>query len=198
MVIRFEADAYDSGASCNDQMEELASSLQAASLQSPRILRIHGLTLQRAGKEVPHASLLELVTRKVHSKMDWSEVYCQLFLSQTQKHTIAYHKNGLFDKIEERMLDSAPELETAKAEAQDQMKKLVKVINRIRELVMKEGKDARLSLVCVSGILRVYKRRSPESCLPREVLQLFVSHRTSGKCIEFSPHCSCSMQFSGT
>jgi len=172
MVIRFEADAYDS---CNDQMEELTSSLQAASIQSPGTLRIRGLTIQRAGKEVPHKSLLELSTRKNRSNMDWSEVYCQLFLSQTQKYAIAYHNQGLFNRIEEKMLDSAPELETAKTEAQIQMKKLLKVIHLIRKLVMKKGNDARLSLVCDSGVLHVYQRRSQESCLPDEALRLFIT-----------------------
>ena len=176
MVIRFEADAYDSGTSqCNNsQMEELTSSLQAASLQSPGI-QIQGLTIQKAGKQVPQKSILELATRRPQKRFqpDWSEVYCQLFLSQTQKHAIAYHDNGLFDKIEERMLDSSLEFETATTEAQDQLKKLIKIINCIRELVIKEGKDSRYSLVCVSGVLRVYKRRSQESCLPDELLKLF-------------------------
>jgi hypothetical protein len=175
MVVRFEVDAYDSGASSNDQVEELAASLRDASLQPQETLRSQGLTIQKAGKEIPQSNLLQLVTRWAQNRfqMDWSEVYCQLFLSQIQKHAIAYQNDGLFDKIEERMLDSAPELETAKREAQFQIEKLVKVINCIRELVMKEGKDSRLSLVCVYGVLRVYKRRSQESCLQDEVLELF-------------------------
>ena len=175
MVVRFEADAYDSGASCNDQVEELAASLQAASLQPDDTLRMQGLTVQKAGKEIPQTHLLQLVTRWAQNRfqMDWTEVYCQLFLAQIQRHTIAYQNDGLFDKVEERKLDSSPELESAKTEAQNQMKKLVKLINYIRELVLKEGKDSRLSLVCVYGVLRVYRRKCQESCLPDEVLELF-------------------------
>jgi hypothetical protein len=174
MVIRFEADAYDPGTSYNDQMEELASSLQATSLQSPEVLQIHGLTIQKAGKQVPQTSVLELTTVgwQRRSQMDWSEIYCQLFLSQT-KHVLACHKNGLFHEVEERMLDSAPELESAKTEAQDQMKKLVNIIVRIRELVIQGGKHSRLSLVCASGVLGVYKGISTESCMPDEVMELF-------------------------
>jgi hypothetical protein len=176
MVVRFEVDAYDSRASCNnDQVEELAASLQAASLQSQGTLRMQGLTIQQAGEEVLQTDLLELNTRWEQNQfpMDWSEVYCQLFLSQIPKHVMAFHHNGLFEKTEERKLGSAPELEAAKKDAENQMKKLEKAINCIRELVMKEGKDSRLSLVCVHGVLRVYKRRSQESCLPDEVLELF-------------------------
>lgn len=178
MVVRFEVDGYDSGASRNnDEVEELAASLQGTSIQSPTTLQTQGLTIQKAGEDLPQTDIFELNTRWVgnQSEMDWSEVYCQLFLSQTPKHVIAYHDNGLFDKLEERMLDSAPELEAAKTDAQNQMKKLVKVINCIRELVMTEGKDSRLSLVCVYGVLRVYKRRSQKSCLPGDVLELFDS-----------------------
>jgi len=136
---------------------------------------MQGLTIQEGGKEVPQTSLLELVTRWKQNRfqMDWNEVYCQLFLSQIQKHATAYQDGGVFDRIEERMLGSAPELETTKTEALNQMKKLMKILKRIRELVMKEGKDSRLSLVCVYGVLRVYRRSSQESCLSDEVLELF-------------------------
>jgi hypothetical protein len=175
MVVRFEADAYDSGAPRSDQVEELAASLQATSVRPPTTLQTQGLTIQKAGEEMPQTDLLELGTRWVQNRfpVDWSEIYCQSFLSHIPKHIMAYQDNGMFSKIEERKLDSAPEFAAAKAEGQLQMKKLVKVIRRIRELVLRAGKDSRLSLVCVYGVLHIYRRRSEESCLPDEVLELF-------------------------
>ena len=175
MVVQFEVDAYDSGTSNSDQSEELAASLQATTIQSPTSVQMNGLTIQKAGQEVPQTGLLELGTRWTQNRfqMDWSEVYTQLFLSQVPKHIVASQDNGIFTKIEERMLDADPELEAAKADAQTRMKKLVKVLDRIRELFMKEGKNSRLSLVCVYGTLRVYGRKSPESCLPHDLLELF-------------------------
>ena len=174
MVVRYEVDAYDSGTPFSDQ-EELAAALQATSIQSPTSVKMNGLTIQRAGQEVPQTNLLELSTRWAQNRfqMDWSEVYTQLFLSQVPKHIVAYQDDGIFIKIEERMLDSDPELEAAKTDAQTRMKKLVKVLGRIRELVLEEGKNSRLSLVCVYGVLRVYRRKSPESCLPKDILELF-------------------------
>jgi hypothetical protein len=170
MVVRFEVDAYDSGASRGDQAEELAVSLQATSFQSPTTLQMQGLTIRKAGEEIRQTDLLELDTRWVqnHFQVDWSEIYCQSFLSHIPKHIMAYQDDGLFSKIEERKLDSAPEFAATKAEGQIRMKKLVKVINRIRDLVLEAGKESRLSLVCVYGVLHIYRRRSQESCLQQQ------------------------------
>jgi len=185
MVVRFEVDAcipppgkYPRRSVSN--IDDITSSLSSISLSQaspgPDSPSDTQLTVREGGSEVPSTAVVELTTRsvitiKLHG-YDWKEAYPQLFFSQTAHHILAIHQRGRFTEIQKRKL-SSDELKAVEKEAQGDLKKLRKFLDVIKEMVMAHGKKGRLSLVCVGGELRVYKRTSDESCLPESAIAFF-------------------------
>jgi hypothetical protein len=65
------------------------------------------------------------------------------------------------------------ELASVDKRAQMGFKKLRKLLDTIKSLVLKHGAK-RISLVCVGKTLSVYRIPKGESCLPEDALALFV------------------------
>lgn len=183
MVVRFEVDAcipppgkYPRRSVSN--IDDITSSLGSISLSpaSPSSPLDAQLTVREGGSEVPSTAVIELTTRSVTSMKlngyDWKEAYPQLFFSQTAYHILAIHQRGRFTEIQKRKL-SSDEIKAVEKEAQGDFKKLRNVLDTIKEIVIAHGRKGRLSLVCVGGELRVYKRISDESCLPESAIVLF-------------------------
>lgn len=183
MVVRFEVDACipppgkyprRSVSNIDDITSSLSSiSLSKASSASPSNTQ---LIVREGGSEVSSTAVIELATRstttmKVHG-YDWKEAYPQLFFSQTAHHILAIHQRGRFTDIQKRKLSSG-ELKAVEKEAQGDFKRLRNVLDTIKGVVIAHGRSGRLSLVCVGGELKVYKRTSDESCLPESVIALF-------------------------
>ena len=182
MVVRFEVDAcipppgkYPRRSVSN--IDEITNSMNAislsqASLSSPFNAQ---LTVREGGSEVPSTAVVELTTRSVTSMKrgyDWKEAYPQLFFSQTAHHILAIHQRGCFTEIQKRKL-SSDEIKAVEKEAQGNLKRLRNVLDTIKEIVIAHGKKGRLSLVCVGGELKIFKRTSDESCLPESAIALF-------------------------
>jgi hypothetical protein len=184
MVVRFEVDAcipppgkYPRRSVSN--IDDITSSLSSISLsQAPSSSPLNAqLTVREGGTEVPSTAVVELTTRSVTSMKlnggyDWKEAYPQLFFSQTAHHILAIHQRGRFTDIQKRRL-SSDEVKAVEKEAQGDLKKLRNVLDTIKEIVIAHGRKGRLSLVCVGGELKVYKRTSNESCLPESAIALF-------------------------
>jgi hypothetical protein len=183
MVVRFEVDAcipppgkYPRRSVSN--IDEITSSLSSISLSqaSPASPSNAQLTVREGGYEVSSTAVVELTTRSVNTMKfngyDWKEAYPQLFFSQTAHHILAIHQRGCFTKIEKRKL-SSDELKAVEKKAQGDIKKLRSVLDTIKEIVIAHGRNGRLSLVCVGGELKIYKRTSDESCLPESAISLF-------------------------
>lgn len=183
MVVRFEVDAcipppgkYPRRSVSN--IDEITSSLSSISLSqaSPSSPLNAQLTVLEGGSEVPSTAVVELATRSVASMKfkgyDWKEAYPQLFFSQTAHHILAIHQRGHFMEIQKRKL-SSDEVKAVEKEAQGDLKKLRNVLDTIKEMVIAHGRRGRLSLVCVEGELKIYKRTSDESCLPESAIALF-------------------------
>ena len=58
------------------------------------------LTVRSAGHEVPQTAIFDLKTRSARREIDMEEVYPRLWVSQTPKFIIAYHKSGQFDDVQ--------------------------------------------------------------------------------------------------
>lgn len=58
------------------------------------------LAVESAGHEVPQSAVFDLKTRSAHREIDMEEVYPRLWVSQTEKFIIAYHKAGQFRDIQ--------------------------------------------------------------------------------------------------
>jgi len=201
MVVRFEVDACipsspvkPSARAAPPSIDDLADSLAGVKLAQPSLgprttleFELSGpsspakstktkLTVLGGGSYVPQSSVVELTTRSItrQAEYDWKDSYPQLFFSQTPHHFLAVHQRGMFTIVNKRKLAS-PELEKAAREAQIGLKKLRRVLNVIKTMVIESGQRGRLSLVCVDGILKVYERVSQVSCLPDDYIEKFDS-----------------------
>ena len=199
MVVRYEVDAclpsaspkkHASRASQSSNPDDLADALAGlnitsskpantlavalplspqASSASPPLLRI-----VHAGAEQPQESIIELTTRSenyIH-KLNWAEIFPQLYLSQTPHFYTGVHSAGRFFEVREQRLDGL-EMVSQREKAETGLRKLGKVLKMIQEIVVKHGKAGRLSLVCEEGTLKVYEWVSVQSCLPAEVMRRF-------------------------
>lgn len=155
-------------------MDELAESLSSVSLTPQTAFRSeYPLLVREGGVEVPADTVIEIVTRSQANwrrGYDWKEVYPQLFFSQTAQHYLAVYKNGKFFEITKTKMK---EMQSEEQNLQTGFKRVRKVLDVIRELVVKHGKEGGLSLVCKGGVMKVYERESKESLLPEVAMKFF-------------------------
>ena len=142
-------------------VDELAESLSAVSLTSQSAFRSeYSLLVREGGVEVPSDTIMEVATVSqaiLNSRgFYWKEAYPQLFFSQTAQHYLATHKYGRFFDITKTKL-SSEKLQEVERGLQSVFKKVGKVLDEIKRLVVARGKEGRLglSLVCSNGILSV-------------------------------------------
>lgn len=189
MVVRFEVDALDASAVASlDDDSKLADALEKLKLtgaseaspvleEKPRTTRKdHGLTIVSGGSIVPQSSILELKTSSAKSagKSNWSQIHPQLCLSQTPLLYRAYHRNGEFYDIQKTAM-SSQELEGVTQRTKDSLKRLREGLRVIKDLVVENRMEGRLSFVLEDRQLKMYKRSSQNSCLPPAVMQSFHS-----------------------
>lgn len=183
VVLRFNVNAYLPSPAEDAEVDSLASELTHLGLELPQRLNaddavpdpMSGLRIIHTGSpDIPQDSLLELTTRteKGVGKFSWAEDYPQLFLSQTPNHYTAVHRDGRFSTIRKRRLGS-PEMQRVEERAQPSLKKLRSILQVLHDLVIEHGETGRLSLICVKGILQVFKRNTTDSLLPDEFLTRF-------------------------
>jgi len=184
MVVGFEVDAClaptaaaGARSRAHPTIDDLAENLSAVSMAETRFDCEYPLIIREGGSEIPFDSVIEMTTRSVYTMakgFSWKEAYPQLFFSKTENHYLAIHKGGVFDSIQKRNT-SSEELQKVERELQPQFQKMRKALDLIRDAVITHGKEGRLSLVCIGGIMKVYRRRSDESLLPSKVMQYFES-----------------------
>jgi hypothetical protein len=177
MVVRFEVDAclpydalstssYDKTALPKSDRESTTKELPSRLSSNPRDVKI-----VRAGSQVPQSHLLEIKTG-FSPRPKWDRAYSQLYLSHTPHIYHAVHNNGVFTSVMKFALGQN-ELMDADKRAQMGFKKLRKLLDDIKSLVLKH-RAVRISLVCVGKTLSVYRMPQGESCLPEDALALFV------------------------
>ncbi|KAH9919327.1 uncharacterized protein B0H18DRAFT_1122579 [Fomitopsis serialis] len=105
-------------------------------------------------------------------KYDWVGTYPQLYFSQTQWRYLAVHNQGNFTEVRKRALDD-PEMKRIEAKLRGDFKKLRSALRAIQDLVVEHGDRGRLSLVFEDSTLRVFGRKTQESCLPDTMLRRF-------------------------
>lgn len=184
MVVRFEVDAcFPPPAKPNPRksissVDELAQSLSGVSLSSQpsssQLSPKDELTVVKGGNYVSASAVIELTTRSEARQnfYDWKDAYPQLFFSQTAHHFLAVHQRGRFITVNKRKL-SSPELQGVEQIIQPDLKLMRKALDKIKDLVVKYGERGRLTLVCSNGELKLYERKSLDSCLPNDLLELF-------------------------
>jgi len=190
MVVRFSVDACipPTGVStpapqrppASADVDNLSSMLSSMGVASS-VLKIDGdastaeLDVIRATiSVVPQSSLIEITTRSERNaaRYNWADTYPQLYFSQTQHRFLAVHNQGNFTEVRKRALDD-PEMKRIEARLQSDFKKLGYALQAIQDLVVEHGERGRLSLVFEDNILRVFGRKTQESCLPDTTLRRF-------------------------
>jgi hypothetical protein len=197
MVVRFEVDAYAPSKavsapsrpaqSASTTVDDLLGAFSSINIHTPGtdspVKSTAGgtnsatkLTVLSGGTSVPQSAIIEMTTRSVYreAQYDWKESYPQLFLSQTPHHFLAVHQRGQFLRVNKRRLQSS-ELDRVATSIQPDLKQLRRLLDIIKQLVIKHGERGRLSLVCQGGVLKVFQRDSQDSCLPDEVLERFTN-----------------------
>ncbi|EPQ54880.1 hypothetical protein GLOTRDRAFT_77669 [Gloeophyllum trabeum ATCC 11539] len=186
MVVRFEVDAClpppreATKLSSATTLDDLTATLSGLGLGSrskaPETTSdASGLDIIHAGSaDIAQERIVELTTRSQRNAdtFDWVDAYPQLFLSGTPHHFLGIHVGGKFSTIRKRRLGS-PEMQRVEERAQPSLKKLRSILQVLHDLVIEHGETGRLSLICVKGILQVFKRNTTDSLLPDEFLTRF-------------------------
>lgn len=131
------------------------------------------LTVIHAGKPVANESVIELTTRKGSrdSTRKLKNKYQQLYFSQTPELIVGLHLNGRFTDLQRNTIES---LAYFKDGVQGRLATLGQALRDIQDLVVKSGREGRLSLIGRDRDLLVFERSSAASCLPEIYLKRFV------------------------
>jgi hypothetical protein len=99
------------------------------------------------GRHVPPSSIVEAKSKKYGKKVTMKDVTPQLWFSQTENLIAGYHTDGKFDKVEHVAM--GPIFEEWEAKNQSHLKKLVSLINWIKEAT-KNTKEGKCVVLCES------------------------------------------------
>ncbi|GJJ10485.1 hypothetical protein Clacol_004711 [Clathrus columnatus] len=156
-----------------DPTEEITNELENLKLaRKIAAFQDNFLTLCKAGKLVPQDSVIELKTRNLtpRDSLYWSDVYVQLFLSQTPHLYTGIHKRGEFKKIEKLTLN---EVKSKAQEPERGLKRLRKFLGIIQSTVLERLTDGEsFSIVYQGGQLFLWKRDGKGGLLPPNVIEL--------------------------
>jgi hypothetical protein len=133
---------------------------------------VFGLVVNHQGRaDIPNSAIVELAT-KSSAGIGWSDRYPQLYLAQTGNYHMGNRREGKFFRVD-KYTRSSPELPAVHERSQPVFRKLEEALSQIQSIVMKHGKDERLSLVYDKPNLTVHRNLASQSCLPPEALELF-------------------------
>ncbi|KAF8841510.1 hypothetical protein BDN67DRAFT_1068471 [Paxillus ammoniavirescens] len=168
VLLRFEVDACVAASASNeDELLAAFSTLKvgsrgaavttAPSTVTPSTTSALSVNFTVPRSLTPQGNMIEIKTRALKRQIDWTEVYPQLYLSQTAYLYLAKHDRGTFQPVEKVQLNGAVMQSHAKG-AETSIGKLKVLLQQILDVVRKEGKKGQLSLVCQGGKLTLYKR----------------------------------------
>jgi hypothetical protein len=124
------------------------------------------LVIRKEGKTVPLPSTLEIKTRVAHKPLAFEDVVSQLWVSQTPKLIRAYHTKGVFGVP--NVEDVAVQVKAWEDENQNDLKCLVGLIGKIRDIVKKGGGRAILKYG-VHGDSLFFRKLGGKQMLPEDL-----------------------------
>ncbi|KAG8686516.1 hypothetical protein FRC09_014076 [Ceratobasidium sp. 395] len=106
--------------------------------QSSKLVTVEGSRLRHImhGELVPQSSLIELKTLTSKFDVTWSDVYPQLFLSQTPTVKVAKHFRGLINTIQ-TYTNTSKEIQKAHSDLSQDFHALVTLLTQMRALAVK-------------------------------------------------------------
>lgn len=189
LVVRHEVDAYLEDAATprpaisNKKTEDLNGLLDALSLSS-NDTRIKAapfagsrLCFREEGRAVPLRSTMEIKTKVAHKPLPFTEIAPQLWVSQTPKLVLAYHKGGFFP--DPKVEDVASKIHTWELENQASLKKLAVLIKKIIESAKQCGGRATVIFDAVTDCL-VIRKVDGKPFLPQDLYSQWEDSEDSG------------------
>ena len=133
-LVRHETDGYvgDNNSPRGPTDDDLSGALEGLSISKPGpggIDHQGGVIVKRDGRVVDLSMTLEIKTRAASRVLDMAEVCPQLWISQTPKLAVAYHRHGIFDNV--RLRDMTWELGQWEASNQGHLRQLAGLLTKI-------------------------------------------------------------------
>jgi len=188
LLVRFEVDACfptDVAPTLDDLISQTASLGISSSQPSDKSVSnaVNGLKIVKSGDLlIPQQNLIELTSRVSGGKIDWGNIFPQLYLSGTSRLIIGYHDAGNFHQIKHFNTEDTDDetMRNAKTKTQDGLNRLALVLGLIRDAVLDltdddasgDRSERLLSLVCQEKKLKLYERTGG-SKLPEELVAHF-------------------------
>ena len=124
---------------------------------------------------VPQSDTIEVKTRSMYREPNWSDIYPQLYLSQTAWLYMARHSGGAFEPVEKISL-TGDEMKPHAEMMQESFGKLKNLLKEILRVVREQGDGVPLSLVRQGGTLSLWKRKAGSwKALGEEITSRFKS-----------------------
>ena len=155
-----------------EDADDLAGALESMSIAKTRAQNKGSVQVLEKGRTVSPETIMEIKTRSTKRKLKLDEVLPQLWFAQTPNLVIGYHTSGRFEEIQK--LSMKDEFERWEKEHQVQLKKLVGLLKRLKEVTQKT-KNQRCVVVCEqqsSGSLNVYESTKTSAVLPDDILAM--------------------------
>ncbi|KAK3341939.1 hypothetical protein B0T25DRAFT_626400 [Lasiosphaeria hispida] len=110
-IVRHETDGYVSEKGPAAVTHSLSGAIKGLSISESRsdnpINNMAATMVETSGTVVDLASTLEIKTRAASREVDMAETLPQLWISQTPKLVVGYHRNGVFDNFQLREMTDA-------------------------------------------------------------------------------------------
>lgn len=147
--MRHETDAYVRERNTEGVDDSLLSALEGLSLSEPEKMA-SGLAIMRSRNktDVGVSSTLEIKTCAASRSLDMAGVLPQLWISQTPKLAVGYHRRGVFENV--RVRDMTREILQWEAANQGDLKKLAGLLAEIIRVV-KRASDCRVMVEYTGG-----------------------------------------------
>jgi hypothetical protein len=175
-LVRHETDGYvgdlkptlKDDYSTSDNLANILKSLSLSPDTTPKGMPSvqSKLTIKREGRVVPRESTLEIKTRVFHKPLELPEVAPQLWVSQTPKLVRAYHQRGKF--FPPTVEDITVAMKDWEQAHQDDIKKLVALINRILRVTRNWGGNSTIRYDQLKDKL-VIKKTERKKMLPDDL-----------------------------
>lgn len=101
-IVRYETDGHVDAEGPTELVDSLSDSLKGLSISRPGSVANDSVAtvVETGGRIVNGSSILEIKTRASHRRLDMAEVLSQLWISQTPKLVVGYHRNGCFNDVQ--------------------------------------------------------------------------------------------------
>jgi hypothetical protein len=130
------------------------------------------LEVRLQGRKIPQSLIFDLKTRASYRQFDMDEILPRLWVNQTSKFLIAYHKYGVFEnpKVE----DVGRQVLDWESRNSDLLARLHGIVKRIVDVV-RDSKDQQCEVSWDGeGLLRITKQIGEgRKALPSDVIQSF-------------------------